>query len=59
MKQADPRWTPQQIELASRVHRSDVARSLHLIQEASPELADMVQAEATPAKKERSEAKTT
>jgi len=58
MKQADPRWSSQQIELASRVQRSDVARALALIEEASPELADMVQAEATPAKKERSEAKT-
>ncbi len=45
MNEADETWMPAQIELASRIYPSDIARALALIAAASPELAKMVEAE--------------
>lgn len=53
IKQPDPRWTDEQIEQAARIQRSDVARALQLISEASPELAEMVEAKEERKKEER------
>jgi hypothetical protein len=44
----DARRNEQEIERYTRIKRSDVRRALALIKEASPELADMVEAKAEP-----------
>lgn len=38
-------WTKEQIDRLSEVHPSDIARAVALVAEASPELAEMLEAE--------------
>jgi ferrochelatase len=45
----DPRWSEEQIERESRISSADVERAMKLIGEASPELAEMIQARAVAA----------
>lgn len=42
----DSEWTEEEIEEAASVTRADIDRAMELIREASPELAEMVEAEA-------------
>lgn len=43
-READPRWTEEEIADGARIFESDVERALRLIREASPELLEMIEA---------------
>ncbi len=58
-KQPDSRWTDEQIELGARIYPSDVARALALINEGSPELFELVQAQTDKPTTERKLSDTT